>query len=205
MAGAEDVTEQLVGVFQNPKLLLGIPLALAGAVFMSLGAQYQHRGVEKVERLSGSDGASGLSMSQMKGLLTRPSWIAGTLMLGLARALGAGSDHGVEVEVDGHREPACGRAQRPRDPHIVQRQDPAWIRRPPAQLPAVHAHREQPRAVGLDERRRLEVRADADEIRAGLGLARVGEQPGARPRIDRGHYGRGQFTCGSTSAAASSP
>ncbi len=84
MTGAEDVTEQLVGVFQNPKLLLGIPLALAGAVFMSLGAQYQHRGVEKVERLSGSDGASGLSMSQMKGLLTRPSWIAGTLMLGLA-------------------------------------------------------------------------------------------------------------------------
>lgn len=84
MIGAEDVTEQLVGVFQNPKLLLGIPLALAGAVFMSLGAQYQHRGVEKVERLSGSDGASGLSMSQMKGLFTRPSWIAGTLMLGLA-------------------------------------------------------------------------------------------------------------------------
>ncbi|MBT2475390.1 DMT family transporter [Microbacterium sp. ISL-103] len=84
MTGAEDVTEQLVGVFQNPKLLLGIPLALAGAVFMSLGAQYQHRGVEKVERLSGSDGASGLSMGQMKGLLTRPSWIAGTLMLGLA-------------------------------------------------------------------------------------------------------------------------
>ncbi|MEV7608760.1 DMT family transporter [Microbacterium sp. NPDC089320] len=84
MTGAEDVTEQLVGVFQNPKLLLGIPLALAGAVFMSLGAQYQHRGVEKVERLSGSDGASGLSMSQIKGLLTRPSWIVGTLMLGLA-------------------------------------------------------------------------------------------------------------------------
>ncbi|WP_067352494.1 DMT family transporter [Microbacterium hydrocarbonoxydans] len=84
MTGAEDVTEQLVGVFQNPKLLLGIPLALAGAVFMSLGAQYQHRGVEKVERLSGADGATGLSLDQVKRLLLRPSWLIGTLMLGLA-------------------------------------------------------------------------------------------------------------------------
>lgn len=83
-AGAEDVTEQLVGAFQNPGLLLGIPLALAGAVFMSLGAQYQHRGVEKVERLSGSTGTSGLTFAQVRALLTRPSWIAGTLMLGLA-------------------------------------------------------------------------------------------------------------------------
>lgn len=83
-AGAEEVTDQLVGAFQNPGLLLGIPLALAGAVFMSLGAQYQHRGVEKMERLSGADGASGLSMAQVRGLLTRPSWLIGTLMLGLA-------------------------------------------------------------------------------------------------------------------------
>lgn len=83
-AGAEDVTDQLVGAFQNPGLLLGIPLALAGAVFMSLGAQYQHRGVEKMERLSGADGASGLTMVQVRGLLTRPSWLIGTLMLGLA-------------------------------------------------------------------------------------------------------------------------
>ncbi len=79
-----DVGDQLVGVFQNPGLLLGIPLALAGAVFMSLGAQYQHRGVEKVEKLSGEDGATGLSFAQIKRLLTRPSWIIGTLMLGLA-------------------------------------------------------------------------------------------------------------------------
>lgn len=81
---AEEVGDQLVGAFQNPGLLLGIPLALAGAVFMSLGAQYQHRGVEKVERLSGSDGTAGLTGGQLKALLTRPSWIAGTLMLGLA-------------------------------------------------------------------------------------------------------------------------
>lgn len=84
MNSVEDVGEQLVGVFQNPGLLLGIPLALAGAVFMSLGAQYQHRGVEKVERLSGAQGTSGLSFDQLRRLLTRPSWIIGTLMLGLA-------------------------------------------------------------------------------------------------------------------------
>ncbi|REJ04458.1 multidrug DMT transporter permease [Microbacterium bovistercoris] len=82
MAG--DVTDQLVGVFENPGLLMGIPLALAGAVFMSLGAQYQHRGVEKVERITGTQGATGLSMGQLKHLLTRPSWLIGTLMLGLA-------------------------------------------------------------------------------------------------------------------------
>lgn len=84
MNTAEEVGDQLVGAFQNPGLLLGIPLALAGAVFMSLGAQYQHRGVEKVERLSGSDGTAGLTGGQMKALLTRPSWIVGTLMLALA-------------------------------------------------------------------------------------------------------------------------
>lgn len=37
-----------------------------------------------MERLSGADGASGLSMAQVRGLLTRPSWLVGTLMLGLA-------------------------------------------------------------------------------------------------------------------------
>lgn len=80
----EEVSDQLVGAFQNPALLLGIPLALAGAVFMSFGAQYQHRGVTKVERLSGANGATGLSGGQIKALLTRPSWLLGTLMLGLA-------------------------------------------------------------------------------------------------------------------------
>lgn len=83
-AAATDVSDQLVGAFQNPGLLLGIPLALAGAVFMSLGAQYQHRGVEKVERLSGTDADTGLSMEQLRRLLSRPSWILGTLMLALA-------------------------------------------------------------------------------------------------------------------------
>ena len=84
VGSVEEVGEQLVGAFQNPGLLLGIPLALAGAVFMSFGALYQHRGVEKVERLSGQDGASGLTMRQMSRLISRPSWVVGTLMLAMA-------------------------------------------------------------------------------------------------------------------------
>lgn len=79
-----EVTDQLVGVFDDPKILIGIPLALLGAVFMSFGAQYQHRGVQKVERLTQMGGRNGLTGAQMVNLLRRPSWVAGTVMLGLA-------------------------------------------------------------------------------------------------------------------------
>ncbi|GEB94271.1 DMT family transporter [Microbacterium lacticum] len=79
-----DVADQLVGVFKDPGILIGIPLALLGAVFMSFGAQYQHRGVQKVERLTGTDGGTGLTGGQIWNLLRRPSWVAGTAMLGLA-------------------------------------------------------------------------------------------------------------------------
>lgn len=79
-----DVTDKLVGVFADPGILIGIPLALLGAVFMSFGAQYQHRGVQKVERLTATHGSSGLTGGQMWNLLRRPSWVAGTVMLGLA-------------------------------------------------------------------------------------------------------------------------
>jgi len=78
------VGDQLVGAFQNPGILIGIPLALLGAVFMSFGAQYQHRGVTKVERLSGSHSSGGLGAGHLLKLLARPSWVIGTVMLGLA-------------------------------------------------------------------------------------------------------------------------
>ena len=76
--------DQLVGAFQNPGLLYGIPLALLGAIFMSFGAQYQHRGVQKVEQLTAQAGVSGLTGGQLLRLLRRPSWVLGTVMLGLA-------------------------------------------------------------------------------------------------------------------------
>ncbi|MFV0372651.1 DMT family transporter [Microbacterium sp.] len=79
-----DLTDDLVGVFRDPKILIGIPLALLGAVFMSFGAQYQHRGVQKVEADSRVSGGEGLTGGQLLHLLRRPSWVAGTIMLGLA-------------------------------------------------------------------------------------------------------------------------
>lgn len=76
--------DQLVGAFQNPGILIGIPLALLGAVFMSFGAQYQHRGVTKVERLYGGQHDGGLGAGHLVKLLARPSWVIGSVMLGLA-------------------------------------------------------------------------------------------------------------------------
>lgn len=79
-----ELTDELVGVFRNPAILIGIPLAVLGAVFMSFGAQYQHRGVQKVEKETERAGTSGLSGGQLVRLLRRPSWVLGTVMLGLA-------------------------------------------------------------------------------------------------------------------------
>jgi drug/metabolite transporter (DMT)-like permease len=67
----------------DPKQFIGIPIALVGAVFLSLGAQFQHRGVTKVEANT-HDADKGLSVRQLMALLSRPSWVIGTLMLGLA-------------------------------------------------------------------------------------------------------------------------
>lgn len=83
-AELEEVTNVLLGVFGDPRILIGIPLALLGAVFMSFGAQYQHRGVLKVERLSGRSGDGGLKLAHLWQLLRRPSWVIGTIMLLLA-------------------------------------------------------------------------------------------------------------------------
>jgi len=71
----------------QPRQFVGIPIALVGAVFLSLGAQFQHRGVTKVERHTDHDGRGGLQLAQLKLLLARPSWVIGTLMLGLAIVL----------------------------------------------------------------------------------------------------------------------
>ena len=67
----------------QPSQLLGIPVALIGACFLSVGAQLQHHGVAKVESNVGhQDG--GLGMRQLGLLLARPSWVIGTMLLGLA-------------------------------------------------------------------------------------------------------------------------
>lgn len=71
----------------TPQQGLGIPVALVGAVFLALGAQFQHRGVNKMEARTAGPVRSGLSTYQLLLLLRRPSWVIGTLMLGLAVAL----------------------------------------------------------------------------------------------------------------------
>lgn len=68
----------------DPTQFIGIPIALIGAVFMSFGAQFQHRGVAKVEANTIQIGNSGLNLNQLSLLLKRPSWVFGTLLLGLA-------------------------------------------------------------------------------------------------------------------------
>jgi drug/metabolite transporter (DMT)-like permease len=81
-----ELTDLTGGLISRPGQALGIPLALVGAVFLSLGAQFQHRGVVTVEARSG-DATPGLSMRQLVLLVRRPSWVTGTIMLVLAIVL----------------------------------------------------------------------------------------------------------------------
>ncbi|GAA3742845.1 hypothetical protein GCM10022239_17920 [Leifsonia bigeumensis] len=81
-----DFTDQFVTL--TPNQWLGIPVAIIAAVFLALGAQFQHRGVGRVEADTGEiDTSPGLSLRQILLLLARPSWVVGTLMLGLAVVL----------------------------------------------------------------------------------------------------------------------
>lgn len=68
----------------TPTQFIGIPLAIIGAVFLSVGTQLQNRGVGKVEANTQSAQGKGLSLKQLGLLLARPSWVSGTLMLGIA-------------------------------------------------------------------------------------------------------------------------
>lgn len=68
----------------DPRQFWGIPVALVGALLLSFGAQYQSRGLNKVERLTGQSASAGLNFRQIVGLLRRPSWVIGTSLLGLA-------------------------------------------------------------------------------------------------------------------------
>ena len=64
--------------------IVGIAIALVGGVFLALGAQFQHRGVKRVEEKHGNEHKSGLSVRQLTRLLTSPWWVLGTALLGLA-------------------------------------------------------------------------------------------------------------------------
>ena len=66
---------------------LGIALAVIAAVLLALGTQFQHGGVALVNERSRHEGQTGLSIRQLTALLARPSWVIGTLLLGLAVVL----------------------------------------------------------------------------------------------------------------------
>jgi drug/metabolite transporter (DMT)-like permease len=68
----------------SPQQALGIPIALVGSVFLALGAQFQHRGVSKVDADTAYEDKAGLNFGQLFALLRRPSWVIGTVLLGLA-------------------------------------------------------------------------------------------------------------------------
>jgi hypothetical protein len=75
----------------DPKQFLGIPLAFIGAALLAFGAQYQSRGLHKVERIVGESAGSGLSLRHVMSLVKRPSWMIGTIFLGLAVVFQIGS------------------------------------------------------------------------------------------------------------------
>ena len=78
-----DLISLPVDIAIDPRQAIGIPIALIGAVFLSLGAQFQHRGVAKVEANTVAV-TGGLNPRQLMLLLARPSWVLGSVMLGLA-------------------------------------------------------------------------------------------------------------------------
>lgn len=62
---------------------IGIPLALTAAVLLAVGTQFQNRGVVQVDAASERSAKTGLSFGQLKSLLARPSWVIGSLLLGV--------------------------------------------------------------------------------------------------------------------------
>src|SRR5664280_2032287 len=68
----------------TPAQALGIPVALVGAVFLAIGSQLQQHGVAKVESRGSGGARVGLHVDELLALARRPSWLLGTLLLGLA-------------------------------------------------------------------------------------------------------------------------
>lgn len=65
----------------------GIALAVVAAVLLAFGTQFQNRGVNLVDAASVESGKTGLSFRQLTRLLARPSWVIGTVLLGIAIVL----------------------------------------------------------------------------------------------------------------------
>jgi drug/metabolite transporter (DMT)-like permease len=62
---------------------LGIPIAVAGAVFLALGTLFQHKAVDDQGPAQGR-AAGSMGGGRLQALLRKPVWLAGTAMLGAA-------------------------------------------------------------------------------------------------------------------------
>ena len=74
----QDITNSLT---LDSSAAIGIPLALAAAVMLAIGTQYQNRGVVQVDKASHTSARTGLSLGQLRALLARPSWVIGSVIL----------------------------------------------------------------------------------------------------------------------------
>ncbi len=68
----------------TPAQAFGIPVALVGAVFLAIGSQLQQHGVAVVGARGQAGHRGGLHVRELVSLARRPSWLLGTLLLGLA-------------------------------------------------------------------------------------------------------------------------
>jgi hypothetical protein len=73
----------------TPMQAVGIPVAIVGAIFLSVGTQFQHRGVGHFQ--GGDQRGAHLGGPAILRMLREPAWIVGTLLLGLAVLLQLGA------------------------------------------------------------------------------------------------------------------
>ena len=98
------------------------------------------------------------------------------------RRIGAPADDALETGVDPNVVPLGALPHRPRDAQPIERQNAPRIWRPPAEdaRQSSHLHREDAPAVGVDDRRGLEIASYVEEVPVRQ-LRRQREGPSALP------------------------
>ncbi len=80
-----ELTDLSEHISLTPTQAIGIPIALVGAVLIAIATQLQHSGVAKVgQTIEVTNAKQGLSMAQLRGILSRPMWLIGTVLFGIA-------------------------------------------------------------------------------------------------------------------------
>jgi len=79
-----DITEVADSLILPTDQYIGISIALVGALIIAVGTQLQHTGVTVVGRRAEFGTKAGLGVKQLMSLFARPSWLLGTILLGVA-------------------------------------------------------------------------------------------------------------------------